>query len=41
MLEKENCRTTVIEGGLKAWMKAGGALELVPEGDIRKLPQFE
>ena len=41
MLEKENCKTTVIEGGLKAWMKAGGAMELVPAGDIRKLPQFE
>ena len=41
MLEKENCRTTVIEGGMKAWVKAGGAMELVPAGDIRKLPQFE
>ncbi len=41
MLEKENCRTTVIEGGLKAWVKAGGEMELVPEGDLRKLPQFD
>jgi membrane protein DedA with SNARE-associated domain/rhodanese-related sulfurtransferase len=41
LLEKENCRTTVIEGGLKAWMKAGGAMEQVPEGDVRKLPQFD
>jgi membrane protein DedA with SNARE-associated domain/rhodanese-related sulfurtransferase len=41
MLEKENCRTTVIEGGLKAWVKAGGALEPVPEADVRKLPQFD
>lgn len=41
MLEKENCRTTVIQGGLKAWVKAGGALESVPEGDIRKLPRFD
>jgi membrane protein DedA with SNARE-associated domain/rhodanese-related sulfurtransferase len=41
MLEKENCRTTVIEGGLKAWVKAGGPLELVPEEDIRKLPRFD
>jgi rhodanese-related sulfurtransferase len=41
MLEKENCRTTVIEGGLKAWMKAGGPMELVPEADIRKLPRFD
>jgi len=41
MLEKENCKTTVIEGGMKAWVKAGGAMELVPATDIRKLPQFE
>jgi membrane protein DedA with SNARE-associated domain/rhodanese-related sulfurtransferase len=41
LLEKENCRTTVIQGGLRAWMKAGGAMEQVPEGDVRKLPQFE
>ncbi len=41
MLEKENCRTTVIEGGLKAWVKAGGDLESVPEEDLRKLPQFD
>jgi membrane protein DedA with SNARE-associated domain/rhodanese-related sulfurtransferase len=41
MLEKENCRTTVIQGGLKAWVKAGGAVESVPADDIRKLPQFE
>lgn len=41
MLEKENCRTTVIEGGLKAWVKAGGELELVPESDLAKLPHFE
>ena len=41
MLEQENCKTKVIEGGLKAWMKAGGAVELVPATDIRKLPQFE
>jgi membrane protein DedA with SNARE-associated domain/rhodanese-related sulfurtransferase len=41
MLEKENCKTTVIDGGLKAWMKAGGPLEPVPAADVRKLPQFE
>jgi membrane protein DedA with SNARE-associated domain/rhodanese-related sulfurtransferase len=41
LLEKANCSTTVIEGGLKAWVKAGGAVERVPETDVRKLPQFE
>jgi membrane protein DedA with SNARE-associated domain/rhodanese-related sulfurtransferase len=40
-LAEENCRTQVIEGGMKAWIKAGGALELVPETDLQKLPRFE
>lgn len=40
-LAAENCRTQVIEGGLKAWIKAGGAMELVPEADLQKLPRFE
>jgi hypothetical protein len=40
-LAEENCRTKVIEGGIKAWIKAGGALELVPEADLQKLPRFE
>jgi membrane protein DedA with SNARE-associated domain/rhodanese-related sulfurtransferase len=37
----ENLRTQVIEGGMKAWIKAGGAVELVPETDMQKLPRFE
>jgi membrane protein DedA with SNARE-associated domain/rhodanese-related sulfurtransferase len=41
MLEQENCRTVVIEGGLKAWISAGGELELVPAADIQHLPRFE
>ncbi len=41
MLEQENCRTSVIEGGIKAWVRAGGELELVPEADIQHLPKFE
>jgi len=40
-LAAQNCRTQVIEGGIKAWIKAGGALELVPEADLQKLPRFE
>ncbi len=40
-LAVENCRTQVIEGGIKAWIKAGGALELVPEADLQKLPRFD
>lgn len=40
MLEKEDCRTKVIQGGLRAWVKAGGPLEPVPEGDVEHLPRF-
>ncbi len=40
MLEKEDCRTKVIQGGLRAWVKAGGPLEPVPEGDLEHLPRF-
>ncbi len=40
MLEKEDCKTKVIQGGLKAWIKAGGPLEPVPEGDLEHLPSF-
>jgi rhodanese-related sulfurtransferase len=39
-LEKENCATKVITGGLKAWIKAGGPLEPVPPGDVEHLPKF-
>ena len=41
MLEQEHCRTSVIEGGIKAWIRAGGELELVPAADIEHLPRFE
>jgi membrane protein DedA with SNARE-associated domain/rhodanese-related sulfurtransferase len=41
MLEQENCSTKVIQGGLKAWIKAGGPLEPVPAGDVEHLPRFE
>ena len=41
MLEQENCATQVIDGGLKAWVRAGGELELVPDADIQHLPRFE
>jgi len=41
MLEQENCATSVIEGGIKAWIKAGGELESIPAADIQHLPRFE
>jgi membrane protein DedA with SNARE-associated domain/rhodanese-related sulfurtransferase len=41
MLEKENCSTKVIRGGMKAWIKAGGETEPVPLADVEHLPRFE
>jgi membrane protein DedA with SNARE-associated domain/rhodanese-related sulfurtransferase len=41
MLEQANCQTKVIQGGLKAWVKAGGPLEPVPLGDVEHLPRFD
>ncbi len=41
MLEEENCSTKVIQGGLKAWIKAGGPLEPVPVTDLEHLPRFD
>lgn len=41
MLQQENCKTAVIEGGLKAWIKAGGEIEMVPATDIEHLPRFD
>jgi hypothetical protein len=41
MLQQENCRTQVITGGMKAWIKAGGDLEMVPARDIQHLPRFD
>jgi len=41
MLELENCSTKVIQGGLKAWIKAGGPTEPVPAGDVEHLPKFD
>lgn len=40
MLQQEHCHVQVIKGGMKAWIKAGGEVELVPEGDVRHLPRF-
>jgi membrane protein DedA with SNARE-associated domain/rhodanese-related sulfurtransferase len=40
-LLQENCRTQVITGGMKAWIKAGGDVEMVPDRDIQHLPRFQ
>ena len=41
MLKQANCSTKVIQGGMKAWAKAGGPLEPVPLSDMEHLPRFE
>ena len=40
-LQQADLPTKVIQGGMKAWARAGGELEPVPEGDLRRLPQFD
>jgi membrane protein DedA with SNARE-associated domain/rhodanese-related sulfurtransferase len=40
-MKQANLRTTVIKGGMKAWARAGGELEPVPEADLRRLPRFD
>jgi membrane protein DedA with SNARE-associated domain/rhodanese-related sulfurtransferase len=41
LLERPNCTTKVIRGGLKAWVRAGGPVEPVPHDDLEHLPRFE
>ena len=41
LLNQQNCRTQVIAGGLRAWVKAGGEVEPVPEEELQRLPQFD
>ena len=41
MMNQRNCQTKVIEGGLRAWMKAGGEIEPVPPHEVEHLPRFE
>ncbi len=41
LMNQENCQTRVIDGGLRAWMKAGGEVEPVPEEELQRLPQFD
>ena len=40
-LAEEDCSTKVIQGGMRAWIKAGGELEPVPLGDVEHLPRFD
>ncbi len=40
MMNQQNCQTRVIDGGLRAWTKAGGPLEPVPDHEVQHLPRF-
>ena len=40
LLIKEGFKVFVISGGLRAWRKAGQAVEPVPHDDLVKLPTF-
>ena len=40
LLQKHGFKAFVIVGGLRAWRKAGHALEPVPLNDLVKLPTF-
>jgi rhodanese-related sulfurtransferase len=41
MLQAKKVRVTVIEGGLRAWEKAGLPLEAIPESEMAALPVFK
>jgi len=41
MLNERGNNVRVIQGGLKAWTKAGFPMELVPPDDMRHLPRFD
>ena len=40
LLREEGIKVFVIAGGLRAWRKAGQAVEPVPGDDVIKLPMF-
>jgi 3-mercaptopyruvate sulfurtransferase SseA len=41
MLQAKKVRVTVIDGGLRAWEKAGLPLEAIPESEMAALPVFK
>ena len=41
MMNQQNCQTRVIDGGLRAWIKAGGEVEPVPADEMQHLPRFD
>lgn len=40
-METRGTKVHVIEGGLRAWLKAGWPTEPVPAGEVRHLPRFD
>lgn len=40
LLQQEGFKAFVIQGGLRAWRKAGNPVEPVPNDDVIKLPTF-
>ena len=41
LMNQQNCKTKVIDGGLRGWIKAGGELEPVPAHEVQHLPRFD
>jgi 3-mercaptopyruvate sulfurtransferase SseA len=41
MMQGKGVRITVIQGGLRAWIKAGLPVEGVPPGEVAMLPVFD
>jgi hypothetical protein len=41
MLLGKKVRVTVIQGGLRAWVRAGLPVEDVPPGEVAMLPAFD
>jgi rhodanese-related sulfurtransferase len=41
MLQSKAVRVAVIQGGLRAWIKAGLPVEDVPPGEVATLPVFD
>jgi rhodanese-related sulfurtransferase len=40
ILQRDGFKVFVIAGGLRAWRRAGHAVEPVPHDDVVKLPMF-
>jgi len=40
MLQKQDCKVKIIDGGLRAWAKGGFPMEPVPASEIEHLPSF-